>query len=330
MLLKNKVMFGNAKFVWPRFYVWRRESDIPLTWASLTNSGDRADNLAISPAMTHASERIRMVRFHAYTGFQGPWLYIWRDGTDFKVSVRPVAGVTVDEPGWVEFQYNLDPVFTPRVRFMLFDYDERGKPSRWEKTEHQRTLQRRADDTFSDAWFAQDASRVLTADPLAEQRETLRFHLITRQKYRPSQLFIWDRVTDEKRRLDSNDADDLGPVGTCRSRIGMGRFLFQIHRSRQCRTIQIYEPDVANRLYVAGDGGEIWTRSRPRRLRALDIGCRRGFLAEAFADLGYRVVGVDPSAVSIETAGRHATANDLDIDYRVGFGERVAHSGRRI
>jgi hypothetical protein len=118
----------------------------------------------------------------------------------------------VDEPGWVKFQYNLDPAFTPRVRFMLFDYDERGEPSRWEKTEHQRTLQRRADGTFSDAWFAQDASRVLTGDPRAEQRETLRFHLITRHKYRPSQLFIWDPVTDEKRRLDSNDTDDLGPV----------------------------------------------------------------------------------------------------------------------
>src|SRR5215204_6014640 len=35
------------------------------------------------------------------------------------------------------------------------------------------------------------------------------------------------------------------------------------------------------------------------------------------------VVGVDPSAVSIETARRHAAANGLDLDYRVGFGERL-------
>jgi hypothetical protein len=48
---------------------------------------------------------------------------------------------------------------------MLFDYDERGEPSRWEKTEHQRTLQRRADGTFSDAWFAQDASRASQVIP---------------------------------------------------------------------------------------------------------------------------------------------------------------------
>ena len=34
-------------------------------------------------------------------------------------------------------------------------------------------------------------------------------------------------------------------------------------------------------------------------LRALDIGCGGGFLAEEFARLGLQVVGVDPSAVSI-------------------------------
>jgi 2-polyprenyl-6-hydroxyphenyl methylase/3-demethylubiquinone-9 3-methyltransferase len=44
-------------------------------------------------------------------------------------------------------------------------------------------------------------------------------------------------------------------------------------------------------------------------------------LAEEFARLGCQVVGVDPSAISIETARRHATATGLPIDYRVGSGE---------
>lgn len=56
---------------------------------------------------------------------------------------------------------------------------------------------------------------------------------------------------------------------------------------------------------------------------ALDIGCGGGFLAEEFARLGCRVVGVDPSAVSIDTARRHAAAAGLEIDYRVGSGERL-------
>ena len=64
-------------------------------------------------------------------------------------------------------------------------------------------------------------------------------------------------------------------------------------------------------------------RSRPSRSVALDIGCGGGFLAEEFAHLELRVVGVDPSGVSIETARRHAAANGLDLDYRVGFGERL-------
>jgi 2-polyprenyl-6-hydroxyphenyl methylase/3-demethylubiquinone-9 3-methyltransferase len=50
---------------------------------------------------------------------------------------------------------------------------------------------------------------------------------------------------------------------------------------------------------------------------------RRGFLAEEFARLGCDVVGVDPSSVSIEAARRHAAANGLEIDYRVGSGEQL-------
>jgi 2-polyprenyl-6-hydroxyphenyl methylase/3-demethylubiquinone-9 3-methyltransferase len=61
----------------------------------------------------------------------------------------------------------------------------------------------------------------------------------------------------------------------------------------------------------------------PRDSRALDIGCGGGFLAEEFARLGWHVVGVDPSAVSIETARRHAAVSGLDVDYRVGSGERL-------
>lgn len=61
----------------------------------------------------------------------------------------------------------------------------------------------------------------------------------------------------------------------------------------------------------------------PAGARALDIGCGGGFLAEEFARLGCQVVGVDPSAVSIETARRHATATGLSIDYRVGSGENL-------
>ncbi|MGF7236889.1 MAG: bifunctional 2-polyprenyl-6-hydroxyphenol methylase/3-demethylubiquinol 3-O-methyltransferase UbiG [Frankia sp.] len=58
-------------------------------------------------------------------------------------------------------------------------------------------------------------------------------------------------------------------------------------------------------------------------LRALDIGCGGGFLAERFARSGCRVLGVDPSEVSVTTARRHAASEGLDIAYCVGVGERL-------
>ena len=63
--------------------------------------------------------------------------------------------------------------------------------------------------------------------------------------------------------------------------------------------------------------------TRVRGLRALDIGCGGGFLAEEFAALGCQVAAVDPSPVSIAAARGHAAGRGLDIDYRVGAGEQL-------
>ncbi|MBC2642451.1 MULTISPECIES: bifunctional 2-polyprenyl-6-hydroxyphenol methylase/3-demethylubiquinol 3-O-methyltransferase UbiG [unclassified Rhodococcus (in: high G+C Gram-positive bacteria)] len=58
-------------------------------------------------------------------------------------------------------------------------------------------------------------------------------------------------------------------------------------------------------------------------LRALDVGSGGGFLAEEFTRIGFRVTGIDPSPVSVETARRHAAGSALDIEYRIGSGERL-------
>lgn len=55
----------------------------------------------------------------------------------------------------------------------------------------------------------------------------------------------------------------------------------------------------------------------------LDVGCGGGILAEAFADMGLRVTGIDPSASSVETARRHAYQTGAAITYEVGSGERL-------
>lgn len=54
-----------------------------------------------------------------------------------------------------------------------------------------------------------------------------------------------------------------------------------------------------------------------------DIGCGGGLFAEELARLGANVIGVDPSAPSLETARAHAEASGLTIEYRLGRGEML-------
>lgn len=57
--------------------------------------------------------------------------------------------------------------------------------------------------------------------------------------------------------------------------------------------------------------------------RVLDLGCGGGFMAEALAREGARVVGVDPAEAALESARGHARATGLEIDYRAGVGEAI-------
>jgi 2-polyprenyl-6-hydroxyphenyl methylase / 3-demethylubiquinone-9 3-methyltransferase len=71
-------------------------------------------------------------------------------------------------------------------------------------------------------------------------------------------------------------------------------------------------------------------RYDPRPLEGLalaDIGCGGGILAEALAQLGASVTGVDPSPNNIAVAQRHAQKSGLEIDYRNITAEALAESG---
>jgi 2-polyprenyl-6-hydroxyphenyl methylase/3-demethylubiquinone-9 3-methyltransferase len=63
------------------------------------------------------------------------------------------------------------------------------------------------------------------------------------------------------------------------------------------------------------------TDSEHAGMRALDVGSGGGFLAEEFAEFGLRVVGVEPSSISLDAARTHAAEGGLVIDYRLGVGE---------
>lgn len=67
-----------------------------------------------------------------------------------------------------------------------------------------------------------------------------------------------------------------------------------------------------------------------RNSTLLDVGCGGGILAEAFAELGMPVTGIDPSVSSIETARQHTKQQGLGIDYYVGSGERLPFADARF
>jgi 2-polyprenyl-6-hydroxyphenyl methylase/3-demethylubiquinone-9 3-methyltransferase len=57
----------------------------------------------------------------------------------------------------------------------------------------------------------------------------------------------------------------------------------------------------------------------------LDLGCAGGFMAEALAQRGARVTGIDPAAAAIDAARIHAREGALDIVYHTGVGEDLPY-----
>jgi 2-polyprenyl-6-hydroxyphenyl methylase / 3-demethylubiquinone-9 3-methyltransferase len=58
----------------------------------------------------------------------------------------------------------------------------------------------------------------------------------------------------------------------------------------------------------------------------LDLGCAGGFMAEAMADRGAVVTGIDPAAEAIAAAKAHAAAHNRTIRYDVGVGEALPYA----
>ncbi len=59
--------------------------------------------------------------------------------------------------------------------------------------------------------------------------------------------------------------------------------------------------------------------------RVLDLGCAGGFMAEAIAQKGADVTGIDPAEKAIEAARAHARQTALSIRYDVGMGEALPY-----
>lgn len=60
--------------------------------------------------------------------------------------------------------------------------------------------------------------------------------------------------------------------------------------------------------------------------RVLDLGCAGGFMAEALAERGARVTGIDPARDAIAAARAHAEQAGHDIAYDIGVGEDLPYA----
>lgn len=71
-----------------------------------------------------------------------------------------------------------------------------------------------------------------------------------------------------------------------------------------------------------------WVAERiPPGCRLLDVGCGGGIAAEAFAQKGFQVTGIDAAEAPIKVARAHAKAGKLKIDYRATTAEALRDAG---
>lgn len=64
--------------------------------------------------------------------------------------------------------------------------------------------------------------------------------------------------------------------------------------------------------------------------RVLDLGCAGGFMAEAIAERGAKVIGIDPAEKAIEAACGQAMRSGSGITYDVGSGEALPYDAEQF
>lgn len=68
----------------------------------------------------------------------------------------------------------------------------------------------------------------------------------------------------------------------------------------------------------------------PSSLTVLDVGSGGGLISESLAYEGYQVTGVDPSAVSVEVARRHALQSGVDVTYLHGLASDIDATSKKF
>lgn len=208
------------------------------------------------------------VLIHAFSRLERPGLYVWRvSKNDHTIEGIPIMPIEDDrDSGWSTFQITLDTQLGGTVYVKLVGRDAAGNGVQWEKDVHNRELKRLPDTTFPEKiWIFHETRRVLTVDPAsASPVQRLTIHLVTLNRYRDGQLYVWDATGRNERYWPTGQIDNYGPVFELELTINRRQFFYfkfvKGDKDNEGNRTE-FEPDLANRVYVANDGDEIWVHS---------------------------------------------------------------------
>jgi 1,4-alpha-glucan branching enzyme len=198
-----------------------------------------------------------MNTFHVWTEWPQPQLSLWRDpaaGDNSRLQYDALyrgAG----PHGLLRYEALLDDQLHPPAHAKVYRGGE------WE--ENTKTLPRTDQYRFhSEYWFAHGSARVLTSDPFAVARPQVIIHLITAQRFKEGNLYLW--TPGAGARVITNGVPE--PTGRRfvveLSGIEQHLFLFKFFNPGSAGRQEEWEPEYANKLWSSTDGAEIWVHSR--------------------------------------------------------------------
>ncbi|MCW5202049.1 alpha amylase C-terminal domain-containing protein [Desulfobulbus sp. US4] len=199
-----------------------------------------------------------MTKLHVLTQRSEPKLWIWRDkaaGSD-SAPAYEAQDKGQDADGFRVFHAPLDHQIQQPAHVQLYTLDQNQN---WAWKDCRKDLPRIEEYRFpEDLWMSEGAARMVTENPFAGSgRKKITIHLVTAKKYRGGKLFFW--APCRKGRLVTTDkSDKYGPIyDLTLEGAEQHTFLFKFIDKHGN-----YEPDYANRLWVAQDGEEIWVHSQ--------------------------------------------------------------------
>lgn len=149
-----------------------------------------------------------MTLFHILSQQPAPRLWVWRDrqaGAPHELAYDAQARGN-DDQGFRIFHALLDHQLHQPAHMQLYS-------DNWAWQDCRRDLPRGKDYRFpQQVWMAEGAARVLTNNPFADRgHKQVRIHLITAEKYKEGQLYIW-LPGKEGRSVPPTGRDRHGPI----------------------------------------------------------------------------------------------------------------------